>query len=304
MKTCWVPRLCLWLMAILMLTACGGGKQITLPDELTTEILNMEFVYVAPGSFVMGSPEDEPLRFDDETLHKVELTRGFYIQKTEVTQGQWEAIMYDNPSKFTDCGTVCPVENVSWNDAQEFVRKLNHRVGGEQFRLPTEAEWEYVCRLGAKGGPLSDLVVVSDIVKLVGKGIKIASSVFFTTGECLSTDHANYNGKYPFPGCPEGEFRGKPVPVGSFPPNNLGVYDLHGNVNEWCQDNYGPYPVPRTFPLYKLVDPTGPAKGKYKVYRGGSWLSSARYCRAAYRGKESPDYKNHTLGLRLVKTAD
>ncbi|MFO8049047.1 MAG: formylglycine-generating enzyme family protein [Desulfosudaceae bacterium] len=304
MKNCRWLSLGLIMTAIFLIAACAGNNRVKVPDKLTTERLNMEFVYVAPGEFVMGSPDSETLRFDDEVLHKVEITEGFYIQKTEVTQGQWESVMYDNPSVFKDSGPDYPVENISWNDAQEFVRKLNQRAGREEFRLPTEAEWEYACRLGAEEGPLSNVFLVSDIVKVVGKGVKMATSVLFTTGECLSTDEANYNGNYPFPGCPQGEFREKTTPVGSFAPNRLGLHDMHGNVNEWCLDNYGSYCENRTFPMYKVVDPRGPSRGKYKVYRGGSWLSSARYCRAAYRGKERPDYKNYTLGLRLVKTLE
>ncbi|MFZ5564631.1 MAG: formylglycine-generating enzyme family protein [Thermodesulfobacteriota bacterium] len=265
------------------LFACAGREPA--PDPTSINKLKMEFVYIPPGSFVMGSPEKEPGRFDDEILHKVVLTKGFYIQTTEVTQGQWEAVMHDNPSGFKSCGYNCPVENVSWHDVQEFIRRLNKLEGTERYRLPTEAEWEYVLRLGTEKSILKDV-------------INIATSVLFPSGECLSTNEANYNGNFPLTDCEKGDFRNTTLPVASLAANRMGVYDLHGNVYEWCQDLYGPYPN------YKVEDPVGtPARksDSYRVYRGGSWYSSARYCRAAYRGKEEPDYKYHNLGFRLVK---
>lgn len=294
---------------ILCVAGCSLFKSA--PEEFLTNSLQMEFVYIPPGSFIMGSPTYAAVRFDDETEHRAELTRGFYIQKTEVTQGQWKAVMSDtdnsNPSvfKFTKSGDDYPVENVSWNDAQEFIKRLNNAEGHQKYRMPTETEWEYVCRLGGERGPFADAVMLSDISRIIRKGIKIVTFDLFTTGDCLSTDQANYDGNYPLPGCDKGKFREITMPVASFSPNKLGIYDLHGNVNEWCQDNYGKYDVKhQTFPIYRVVDSTGSEGGKYKVYRGGSWLSSAKYCRCAFRGREAADYKNETLGFRLVKMLD
>jgi len=290
---------------ILCIAACSVFQPA--PEKLTANSFQMEFVYIPPGSFIMGSPPYAAVRFDDETEHRAEITRGFYIQKTEVTQGQWKALMSDNPSlfNFKENGDEYPVDNVSWNDAQEFIKRLNEAEGCQKYRLPTEAEWEYVCRLGSERGPFADTVMLSDIGRMVKKGIKIVTFDLFSTGDCLSTDQANYDGNYPLLGCDKGVFREMTMPVGSFSPNKLGVYDLHGNVNEWCQDTYGKYDVKHeTFPIYRVIDSVGAEGGKYKVYRGGSWLSSAKYCRCAYRGREAVDYKNETLGFRLVKILD
>ncbi|GBC60255.1 hypothetical protein DENIS_1206 [Desulfonema ishimotonii] len=171
--------------------------------QAVTNALGMNFVFIQPGTFMMGSPEDEPGRDDDETLHKITLTNGFYMQTTTVTQGQWKAVMGNNPSYFKECGDNCPVESVSWDDAQAFIVKLG-QSGSDGYRLPTEAEWEYACRAG--------------------------TDTPFAFGKCLSTDQANYDGDYPLQGCPKGKYRKKPVPVASFDPNDFGLYDMHGNV--------------------------------------------------------------------------
>ena len=269
-------RLC---ACAVFLSACAGSAPA--PPDTFRNSLKMTFVYIPPGDFVMGSPAGEPGRFADERRHKVEITRGYYLQTTEVTQGQWESVMFDNPSAFDECGYNCPVESVSWNDVQAFIRRLNEKDKTADYRLPTEAEWEYACRLGAEKNLITGM-----IHGLAG---------LFSSGDCLSTDTANYNGNYPFSDCPKGVYREAPVPVASFPPNQIGLYDMHGNVYEWCADRYGPYPAD------KVADPRGRQYGDYRVYRGGSWYSSARYCRAAYRGKEKADYKYHNLGFRLVK---
>jgi sulfatase modifying factor 1 len=157
---------------------------------------------------------------------------------------------------------------VSWNDVQNFIHKLNQQEGSGIYRLPSEAEWEYAARAG--------------------------TTTAFAFGRCLSTDQANYDGNYPFPECSKGEFRKKPVPVGSFSPNNWGLYDMHGNVWEWCQDWYKSYP-PGT-----VTDPTGPQKGSSRLHRGGSWFSGAGPCRSANRNFSSPGARNFDLGFRLV----
>ncbi|MCP4109251.1 MAG: formylglycine-generating enzyme family protein [Desulfobacteraceae bacterium] len=229
--------------------------------------LGMEFVYIPPGSFEMGSPEDELERYDDEMLHRVTLTRGFYMQTTQVTQGQWKAIMGDNPSRFKEGGDTCPVEQVSWDDVQEFIRKLNLKEG-KTYRLPTEAEWEYSCRAGTETP--------------------------FYTGKCLSTDQANYDGDYPYADCPKGIYRKKTMPVASFDPNPWGLYDMHGNVWEWCQDWYGDYPADA------VTDPGGPSDGSYRVLRGGSWIGIAGRCRSGCRSRNSPGERDDSDGFRLV----
>jgi formylglycine-generating enzyme required for sulfatase activity len=173
----------------------------------------------------------------------VTLTKGFYMQSTEVTQGQWKAVMGNNPSYFKNCGDDCPVEQVSWNDVQEFIRKLNRREGGNKYRLPTESEWEYVARAG--------------------------TDIPFAFGRCLSTDQANYDGNYPLSECSKGEYRQRTISVASFKPNSWGLYDMHGNVWEWCQDWYGDYPSG------SATDPSGSSGGSYRVLRGGGWNDDA-----------------------------
>jgi len=227
----------------------------------------MTFVLIPAGTFMMGSPEDEPERVDNEVLHEVTL-QSYYMQTTQVTQGQWESVMGNNPSRFKDGGSDCPVERVSWEDTQAFISKLNQQDSTGTYRLPTEAEWEYACRAGTSGP--------------------------FYFGKCLSTDQANYDGNYPLEGCPNGDFRNKTTPVGNFEPNAYGLYDMHGNVWEWCQDWYGEYP---TSPV---TDPTGPENGADRVLRGGCWNSVAGYGRSAYRDGDWPGLRYDSAGFRLV----
>ncbi|GAB6096840.1 formylglycine-generating enzyme family protein [Desulfatiferula olefinivorans] len=234
-----------------------------------TNDLNMTFVYIPPGTFAMGSPPSEPGRDGDEGRHTVTLTRGFYMQTTEVTQGQWKQVTGKNPSRFTDLlrsHDDWPVECVSWNDVQEFIRKLNCMDGREAYRLPTEAEWEYACRAG--------------------------TLTAFAFGACLSTDQANVNGQNAV--CDGGLFRRTTMRVGSFPPNAWGLYDMHGNVNEWCRDVYD------TYPPFSVTDPRGGTCGSYRILRGGGWYDEARHSRSAYRGRHFPGLKSPHNGFRLV----
>ena len=228
-----------------------------------TNSLGMEFVYIEPGTFIMGSPPDEYERQDDEVQHRVLLTKGYYMQVTEVTQGQWISVMGSNPSGFSNCGGDCPVEQVTGEDAQEFIRKLNQREGHIVYRLPTEAEWEYACRAG-KGTP-------------------------FNKGSCISIYQANYNGNYPYPGCPKGQYRKAPIKVGSLSPNEWGLYDMHGNVWEYCQD-CGEYPSATV---------TDPAGNGYER-RGGGFADSARCCRSAFKGSRNIAARIDSIGFRIV----
>ena len=236
--------------------------------DMITNTLGMKFIYIPPMAFMMGSPKKEDSRGDNETQHEVTLTRGFYMQTTEVTQGQWQAIMGDYPSKFKSCGTDCPVENVSWYDVQKFIKRLNKKESDTQYRLPTEAEWEYAARAG--------------------------TATPFSFGNTLSTDQANYDGNYPYGDGPKGIFRKKTIPVASFAPNGFGLYDMHGNVWEWCQDWYGDYPTE------SVTDPKGPSYSSGRVIRGGSWSAPAGYCRAAFRDWNDPGFYFNILGFRLA----
>jgi formylglycine-generating enzyme required for sulfatase activity len=232
--------------------------------------IGMEFVLIPAGQFMMGSPPHEPGRDLDERLHRVTLTRPFYLQTTEVTQEQWQKVMRYNPSQFKNCGSECPVEMVSWNQVQEFISKLNQMEGTHAYRLPTEAEWEYACRAGTETP--------------------------FYTGTCISTDQANYNGKHGMPGCSPGNNRDKTVPVRSFAPNPWGLYEMHGNVWELCQDRYQ-----KKYPKESVTDPMGPSLGVMRVLRGGSWYSRQHLIRSAYRRQDMPDYRSHAIGFRLVR---
>ncbi len=175
----------------------AGISAIGIVDTFANSV-GMNFVRIPEGVFAMGSPEDEPHRVHNEIQHQVTLSNGFYMQTTEVTQGQWEAVMGSNPSYFQDCGPDCPVEQVSWLDVQDFIVELNGRDGDATYRLPTEAEWEYAARAGTRTP--------------------------FAFGGCLSTGQANYNGNVPMPGCPEGEYRETTVLADSFSPNAWGLY--------------------------------------------------------------------------------
>ncbi|GAB4401903.1 MAG: hypothetical protein OHK0053_25200 [Microscillaceae bacterium] len=243
-------------------------KRINLPktpDTPTagsyTEQINgvvLEMVQIKGGTFMMGSPTSEPERESDETQHQVTL-RDFKMGKYEVSQAQWRAVMGSNPSRFKDCDN-CPVENVSWEDIQEFLQKLN-AMTGKNYRLPTEAEWEYACRAG--------------------------TTTPFYTGNNLTTDQANYDGNS------KGQYRAKTTPVGSFAPNAWGLYDMHGNVWEWCSDWYDEYSSTAQ------TNPEGPATGSYRVLRGGSWLYYASSCRSANRHL-TPTFRSSFNGFRLA----
>jgi len=232
--------------------------------------LQMEFVYLYPGTFMMGSKPSEPGRDNDEGYHRVTLTKGFYIQTTEVTQTQWKKIMGTNPSKFR-LGVDRPVESVSWNDVQEFIRRLNEKQGESIYRLPTEAEWEYASKAG--------------------------SETRFAFGDCLQCTQANFNCRNFLYTCPQSIAAppGRTTPVKSYAPNALGIFDMHGNVYEWCQDWYGEYPEAG------VVDPTGPSFGRTHVSRGGSWFTGDKFCRSADRNGDAPGYGGSFIGFRLVR---
>jgi formylglycine-generating enzyme required for sulfatase activity len=239
-----------------------------------TVSIGMKFTWIPPGTFVMGSPKEEKARNDDETQHKVTLTKGFYMGVHLVTQEQWQAVMGNNPSQFKGEENL-PVDNVSWNDCQEFVKKLREK-DKKMFRLPTEAEWEYSCRAGT------------------------TTPYYF--GETISTDQANYNGDGVYGNGKKGVRRGKTTSVGSFPANAWGLYDMHGNLWQWCQDWYDKYPQE------DAIDPKGPAVGKVAVtQRGGSWWHDPQFCRSANRigsGNNVAGFRNSGCGFRICFFVD
>jgi formylglycine-generating enzyme required for sulfatase activity len=239
------------------------------PQKSITNTIDMKFMLIPSGSFTMGSPPDEPGRNNNEKQHEVRISKPFYLQTTEVSQAQWKKVIGKNPSSFKGCGDNCPVENVSWEDAQKFISKLNQIESTNKYRLPTEAEWEYACRA--------------------------ETTTPFFTGECISAYQANYDGHYAGPNCPTGTWRRTTVKVGSFLPNDWGLYDMHGNVWEWVEDWYGDYPSK------SVVDPKGPDKGELRVLRGGSWDHHALYMRSANRHRGKPVFRTSNQGFRVVR---
>jgi sulfatase modifying factor 1 len=240
------------------------------PPKNFTNSIGMKFVWIPPGSFMMGSPKGEKERDNDETQHKVTLSKGFYMGVYTVTQEQWQEVMGNNPSHFKGEKNL-PVEQVTWDDCQEFIKKLREKDKKQQYRLPTEAEWEYSCRAG--------------------------TTTPFHFGETIFTDQANYNGVVYGDG-KKGVSRGKTTPVGSFPSNAYGLHDMSGNVFQWCQDWYGDYPQK------DVVDPQGAGKGAFRVLRGGSWYDYPWYCRSAFRYRDEPGYRSFHCGFRVVFCLD
>ncbi len=232
-----------------------SGSVITIPVKGGVSI---EMVKVEAGSFDMGATSEMQNPYSDEKpVHRVTLTNNYYVGKYEVTQALWQAVMGSNPSIFK--GDDLPVEEVSWKDCQKFITKLN-AMTGKRFRLPSEAEWEYAARGGKK------------------------SRGYLYSGSNAIGDVAWYEGNSSF----------MTHAVGTKQPNELGIYDMTGNVWEWCQDRYGSYSSsPQT-------NPTGAVGGSRRVFRGGSWSYSARRCCTSSRSGYSPGYRRYDLGLRLV----
>jgi formylglycine-generating enzyme required for sulfatase activity len=254
--------------------ATGPGCQATGPAPVLSELApllsdlatdpGIKLVRIPAGTFLMGSPVDETGRSNNEGPQtQVTLTRDFFLGATDVTQGQYEAVMGTNPSFFKTAGKDAPVESVTWYDAMAFCQKLTereraagHLPDGYALTLPTEAQWEYACRAGTTGPYAGDLDAMAWYARNSGR-----------------TTH----------------------PVGSKQPNAWGLYDLHGNVWEWVLDWYGPYPGGA------VTDPAGPATGTYRVHRGGSWSNVATDCRSADRhGDLASGRSSHSLGFRIA----
>jgi formylglycine-generating enzyme required for sulfatase activity len=254
------------------------------PDSFTND-LGMTFNLIPAGAFTMGSPGSESGRDANETQHQVTLTQAFYIQTTEVTQGQWRAVMGANPSFFQNCGENCPVESVSWEDVQEFLEQLNAQTtDGYTYRLPTEAEWEYAVRAGSETAFCS-----GDITEPEGN-----DPILNTLGWYYENSDAIYDECFEFGGEQDDERCIGLQPVESKNPNAWGLFDMHGNVWEWCSDWYGDYPTDG------VSDPFGPSSGVSRVFRGGCWINSAAGCRSAKRNENEPGFRSNGLGFRLA----
>ena len=239
--------------------------------------LGMGFVLIPAGSFTMGSPPGEPHRNRDEVQHNVTISKPFYMQTTEVTIKQWRALMGRRLFGERKGSDDMPVKKVSWYDCMNFIKKLNDLKQGT-YRLPTESEWEYAGRAG------------STTAYSWGKDIDCSKALYGNNTQksekCM--DYVKSKGMMP-----DG-----PVPVKSYPPNAWGLYDMHGNVWEWCQDRYGAYPKGAA------VDPRGPDSGSDWVRRGGSWFKYGYYCRGANRNWGLPTSRYQTTGFRLVREVE
>ena len=243
------------------------ASELGLDLEISNSI-GMKFRLIPPGIFLMGSPESEANRRSDELQHEVRITSPYYLGSTVVTQGQWISVMGTTPWKASKCvreGDTYPATHVSWEDAQEFINELNASEG-DLYRLPTEAEWEYACRAGS----LSAFCFGDDIETLFEYGWFRKNAV-------------NIGEKYAHQ-------------IGEKKPNSFGLYDMHGNVWEWCQDWYGDYPSG------VVTDPMGPSSVSKRVYRGSCWNDFAWRCRSANRGGEAPGVRRAYLGFRVLRS--
>jgi formylglycine-generating enzyme required for sulfatase activity len=259
-------------------SAVAAANETEMLPRRVTNSINLTLMYIPAGTFRMGSPASEPERGSDEgPQHEVTLTQPFYMGIYPVTQRQYQAVMGVNPSYFQGSkggGPDFPVESISWHEAVEFCRKLSElpeeKGAGRVYRLPTESEWEYACRAGV---PMP-----------------------FSSGLTLSFREANFNGNYPYGPTTRGGYLERTTKVGSYPPNPFGLFDMHGNIWEWCSDYYD-RAYYRNSPRY---DPQGPGEGTLRVVRGGSCYNIGRFCRSAYRFGIGPGNRDIDVGMRVV----
>ncbi len=290
------------LVFILLIAIIGGVTYFMLNRDDNKKVnapvtkADDDLILIKGGKFTMGSPESENWRSEDEVQHEVTVS-DFYISQYEVTQEEYENIMNENPSTFK--GNNLPVENITWYQAIEYCNKLSkskgltpvYTIDGDKvswdrsangYRLPTEAEWEYAARAG--------------------------TTTPFNTENSISAEESNYYGHYPYEieenyfsqnnlDTKPGEYRQTTVEVGSFNPNNWGLYDMHGNVEEWVFDYYGAYDLENT------INPTGPTSGTLRVSRGGGWNDFAKHLRSAYRVSAVPSQGKYNIGFRIVRNA-
>jgi len=262
---------------VLLANFLGWGPPVAAETRLTATIngVRFDFVPIRAGNFQMGVKIargiDKPKHIDFIPAHKVRISKNYQLGRYEVTMEQWDAFMDKNPSRRRGKGTNLPVDSVTWEEAQEFIDRLNQNDHTHRYRLPTEAEWEYACRAGQKGDPTKSL---DDIAWWNGNSGNIWK------GEVL-------------------EGPKMPLPVGSKQPNAWGLYDMQGNVWEWVQDWYGP------FAKGNDTNPMGPESGTNRIFKGGSWLSWGflrTELQPFYRDCRKPSFRHTDLGFRLART--
>ncbi len=234
---------------------------------LTYQGVRQVFRWIEPGEFKMGSVDNEPERYEIETQHTVTLTQGYWLADSTVTQALWKAVMNENPSHFS--GENRPVDTVSWDAAQVFIKTMNALKPELQLTLPTETQWEYACRAGTQTP--------------------------FSSGSQIDSELVNFDGTRPYNNGKISQDRNETVAVKTLPANQWGLFEMHGNIWEWCQDWYGNYPS------QPITDPIGPDTGDYRVLRGGSWIDSGRFCRSANRHGHQPDGAGNGMGFRLAR---
>jgi formylglycine-generating enzyme required for sulfatase activity len=272
------------LFALVAALPLGGAPAPVGLPKLTNSI-GMKLVPIPKGTFIMGSPNDEPLRRKNETQHEVKISKPFYMGAYPVTQKQYRKVMGTNPSCFSKDGDGnvevhgldtddFPVENVSWRDARKFCAKLSalpaEKKAGRKYRLPDEAEWEYACRAG--------------------------TTTPFHFGKSASSKEANFDGSRPYGGAAKGPFLDRTCKVGSYKPNAWGLYDMHGNVWQFCADWFK-----KDYDDDDPKDePTGPGSGLSPMLRGGSWINDGGKCRAACRDTTCPANRESFIGFRVV----
>ncbi len=244
-----------------------GEDEFGLWMAFTYKDVRQAFRWCEPGTFLMGSPPDEPERYDDELQHQVTLTKGFWIADTTVTQALWEVMMGENPSEFK--GEELPVDSVNWEDAQTFITKMNGLKAELKLCLPTEAQWEYACRA--------------------------ESATPFCWGDQMDSTLVNFDGNYPYNNGSPSEYREQTIEVKELHCNDWGLYQMHGNVWEWCQDRFGDYPAE------PVIDPQGLESGDSRVLRGGSWSGYGGRWRSARRDRHAPSGRDNLTGFRLAR---
>ena len=250
-----------------------GQDEFGLWQTFTINHQSQTFRWIPPGKFTMGSPINEPKRFDRERQHEVTLSQGFWLAETACTQGLWNDIMGGNPSHFKDEKNwqELPVESVSWEDVQTFLENIKEHVLPDCLpRLPTEAQWEYACRAG--------------------------TSTSFSFGEILSLEEANYDSDNPYHKGKKEPYLGKTVSVFERHRNTWGLYQMHGNVWEWCHDWYDE----NYYSSSPIVDPGGPESGDARVLRGGAFSFNGGNLRSAYRIRGGPTGWDDGIGFRFA----